>query len=126
MDQPQNQPTNQPSASSAPAPKAPLSEADKKDMQENKLMAVIAYFSLLFLVPLLFARQSKYAQFHAKQGLVLFVAGFLLNIVGMAVRAAALTNLVCIIASIYFAVQAWNGSYEEIPYIGQYAKKINL
>jgi len=34
----------------------------------------LAYLGLLFLVPLLAARQSKFAMFHCNQGLILFLA----------------------------------------------------
>lgn len=44
---------------------------DKNDIEQNKIMAVLSYISLLVLVPLLAAKESKYARFHANQGLVL-------------------------------------------------------
>ncbi|MCH5297549.1 MAG: zinc-ribbon domain-containing protein [Ruminococcus sp.] len=46
---------------------------DVADAQDNKFMGVLAYIGILFLVPLFAAKQSKFAQFHAKQGLTLFV-----------------------------------------------------
>ena len=47
---------------------------DYNDIQQNKVLAVLAYFWILFLVPLLAAPNSQFARFHANQGLVLFLA----------------------------------------------------
>ncbi|EKD47008.1 MAG: hypothetical protein ACD_66C00259G0004, partial [uncultured bacterium] len=46
---------------------------DKKDIEDNKVLAALSYIFILCFVPLLLARDSKFAQYHAKQGLVLFV-----------------------------------------------------
>lgn len=39
-----------------------------QDVANNKAMAILAYIGILFLVPLLGAKHSPYAQFHGKQG----------------------------------------------------------
>lgn len=46
---------------------------DKKDIEQNKGMAILSYFGFLCLVPYLAAKESKFAQFHAKQGFNLFI-----------------------------------------------------
>ena len=46
---------------------------NEKDMQEGKFFAVISYISFLCIVSLFFKRDNKFALFHAKQGLVIFV-----------------------------------------------------
>ena len=40
----------------------------------DKLFGILAYLGILFLVPLLAAKDSKFAQYHANQGVVLFIA----------------------------------------------------
>ena len=59
----------------APKAQGPVSSDDK-------LMGAIAYIGILFLIPLLVKKDSNFAQFHAKQGLVLFVAEVILGVVG--------------------------------------------
>ncbi|MBR6020056.1 MAG: zinc-ribbon domain-containing protein [Lachnospiraceae bacterium] len=49
-------------------------EMDPNDIQQNKTMAFLSYFWLLFLVPIFAAPQSKFARFHANQGIVLAIA----------------------------------------------------
>lgn len=48
---------------------------EAEDVERNKVFAVLAYLPpFLFLVPLLAARESKYAMYHCNQGLVLTLA----------------------------------------------------
>ncbi|HBL84795.1 MAG: hypothetical protein A2Y17_01610 [Clostridiales bacterium GWF2_38_85] len=49
-------------------------EYDRMDIEQNKVMAVLAYLGILVLVPILAAPNSKYAKFHANQGLILIIA----------------------------------------------------
>lgn len=54
------------------APAAPLSE--EADIQANKAMAMLAY--IIFFIPLIAAKDSPFAKYHANQGLVLTIFGF--------------------------------------------------
>jgi len=55
---------------------------DAADVEQNKVFAVLSYLPpLLFLVPLLAARQSKFAMYHCNQGLVLTLAAIAAGIV---------------------------------------------
>lgn len=47
---------------------------DPEDVEKNKVFAVLAYLGILFVVPLIVARQSKFAMFHTNQGILLFIA----------------------------------------------------
>ncbi len=49
------------------------SEFDPIDISNNKIYAVLSYLGLLVLVPIIAAPKSKFARFHANQGLVLFI-----------------------------------------------------
>ena len=46
---------------------------NSKDVQNNKAIAILAYLSFLVLLPLLAAKDSPFARFHAGQGLTLFI-----------------------------------------------------
>ncbi len=52
----------------------------ENDIKENKIFALLSYIGPLFLVPVLAAPKSKYARFHANQGLVLFLAEIIIAI----------------------------------------------
>ena len=51
-------------------------------MEGNKLLAAISYIGILFLVPLLAAKDDAFARYHANQGLVLFIANIAAAIAG--------------------------------------------
>lgn len=102
------------------APQAPLT--DEQDIQQNKIWALLAYLGILFLIPLLAKKDSKFAQFNAKQGLVLFVANFIWMIpfVGWLVGVALL------IVGLIAIIKVLMGQYWKIPVLGDYAEKINI
>ena len=54
---------------------------DPKDAQDNKLMAILAYLGFLVLVPILAAKESPFARYHANQGIILLLASFAVGIV---------------------------------------------
>ena len=46
---------------------------EEKEIEEGKAFAVLGYLSILCLVPLLLKKDNKFALFHGKQGLILFI-----------------------------------------------------
>lgn len=54
-------------------------EYSAQDIQQNKILAVFSYIGFLFLIPLLACRNSRFARFHANQGIVLFISEVLFN-----------------------------------------------
>jgi uncharacterized membrane protein len=105
-------------------------KSSQKDIDENKLMAVLGYIGILLLIPLLAKKDSPYAQFHAKQGLVLLIAYIISGIV-MAIPVigwivGALAMLGCFILWIMGIVNAISGKMNELPVIGKYAKNFNF
>ncbi len=49
------------------------SEYSAEDISKNKIISLFSYIWILFLVPMFAAKDSKFARFHANQGLVLFI-----------------------------------------------------
>jgi len=101
-------------------------EVDKKDLEENGTMAALSYVWALCLIPLLFKRKSKLAQFHAKQGLLLFAIELLFGwffpvpIIGWAL------GLLVMLLAILGVVNALSGNFWEMPFLGRYAKKLKF
>ncbi|MFH1522600.1 MAG: hypothetical protein ABIE43_02145 [Patescibacteria group bacterium] len=92
------------------------------DVEANKNIAVMSYLWILCLVPLLGKKDSEFAQFHAKQGLILFVAS-LFTIVPFF---GQILMLVLIVISVLGLVKAYNGERWEIPFVYDWSKKIKL
>ena len=89
---------------------------------QSKLMAGMSYFSALFLVPMLFAKDDKFASFHAKQGLNLFVAGILGDIAGSMFGLGWLVTLARIYMIFQGVSNVANGRRKKLPYIGELFK----
>lgn len=95
-----------------------------EDIASNKVMAVLAYLGILFIVPLVAAPNSPYAKFHANQGLLLFLlniaTGVLTIIPFVGWIAAAIGTVASIVFFILGIVNAVKGQAKELPIIGKY------
>ncbi len=49
-------------------------EFEQTDIESNKVLAVLSYLGILVLVPIFAGKNSKFARYHANQGLVLAIA----------------------------------------------------
>ncbi len=97
-----------------------------QDVEANKTVAALSYFWILCLVPLLGKKDSKFAQFHAKQGLVLFIIEVIGGLVFWFPLFGQLLMLALVVISVMGIVKALNGEWWEIPFIYEWSKKINL
>ena len=55
--------------------------SEEKDIENNKLISVLAYLGLFVLIPIFAAKDSPFARFHSNQGLVLLLAGVILTFI---------------------------------------------
>ena len=98
------------------------SEYDAQDIEKNKVMAVLAY--ILFFIPLLAAKDSKFARFHTNQGLVLFLGGIIASVVAVIPVigwiVAPIAGLVITVLAIIGILNALNGRAKELPVIGKF------
>jgi uncharacterized membrane protein len=99
-------------------------------VEANKLVAALSYVWILFLIPLLLKRNSKFTQFHAKQGLVLFVLEVIVSFVNIVPVLGQIVwffaSIVFLVASIVGIIKTLNGEKWEMPYVYEWSKKINL
>ncbi len=98
------------------------SEYDTQDIEKNKVMAVLAY--ILFFIPLLAAKDSKFARFHANQGLVLFLGGIIASVVAVIPVIgwiiAPIAGLIITVLAVIGIINALNGRAKELPVIGKF------
>ena len=101
--------------------KMPKTGVDQ-DVEANKTVAFLSYLWILFLIPLILKRDSKFCQFHAKQGLILFILSFVswFPIIGW------LIGLALLIIAVIGIIKSLSGEWWEIPFIYDFSKKINL
>lgn len=107
---------------------------NSEDVQQNKVFGILAYLGLLFLVPLLAAKDSQYARFHTNQGIVLFILDAILGICLTVVSAvlvfvpfigwilipliSAAIGILILVFTIIGIVNACSGEPKKLPIIG--------
>ncbi|GFI56472.1 hypothetical protein IMSAG013_01534 [Clostridiales bacterium] len=122
---------------------------DKKDIERNKGISVLSYLGFLFLVPYFAAQKSKFARFHAKQGMVLFIFEFAVNVIMAILKAIfnviyygtftvftwiripniiltsvhSLLGLAALALTIVGIINVVQGKAKELPVIGKFAPK---
>lgn len=96
---------------------------DPADIENNKILALFSYIGILFIVPLLAAKDSKYARFHANQGLILFICMLICSffakqhIIGWAF---CILSALCVVLAILGIINAVTGKAKELPGIGKF------
>ena len=109
------------------------SQFDPQDITNNKVMAILAYFGILVLIPIFAAKESKFARFHANQGLILFIAGIAIYIVQtifysifslrlwwLISTVVGIIGLVIFVLAIIGIVNAAQGKAKELPLVGNF------
>ena len=106
-----------------------MAEVDKT-VEEGKIWAFIGYWWILFLVPLLGKKDNKFALFHGKQGMVLFVFWIVISIIFFIPVIGPIINflgwIIHIILAIIGMVKSLQGEYWKMPVLGDIAEKINI
>lgn len=107
-----------------------IKDFDPKDVEENKVIAALSYIWILFLIPLLTKKDSRFAVEHAKQGLVLFIVELIIMVIWWIpflgyVIGSILSVAVSIVAVIAF-VFAIQGRFWKIPLVYDFAKNFKF
>jgi uncharacterized membrane protein len=104
-------------------------EVSVDDAEKNKIFGILAYLGFLCFVPIVVAKDSPYAKYHANQGLILFLAEFatilitsafvFIPFLGFIVYFLHLILLLVFVAvSIYGIINAAAGKCVPLPIIG--------
>lgn len=105
-------------------------KCDAKDVEENKGLAAISYLWILFLIPLFGKKDSLFAQFHAKQGLGLFVlwlaGSFVMVIPVLGWLVGGIGYFVAFILTIIGIINALGGKCIELAIVGKWFKNIKF
>ncbi|HWD19056.1 MAG TPA: GYF domain-containing protein [Verrucomicrobiae bacterium] len=118
--------------SAPPLTPPPIATPDlATDIEQNKLLAVMAYLGPLLLVPLLAAPHSRFARFHCNQAFVLFACFFVCY--GALWVFSFIPFFICLTLPLHFAawfavlflivigvINASRGEAKPLPWIGHY------
>lgn len=100
---------------------------EKKPMggsgSDSNLMAALSYLWILSIVMLLVKKDDDYVKFHARQGLILFIASVIFWFIPVL---GWILNILVVILVIVGFIKALSGERWKMPLIGDLAEKINL
>lgn len=104
-------------------------EETPKKSQKN-ILAIISYIGILCLVPILMKEKDEFVKFHAKQGLVLFIAEVAtlliswIPILGWFI--GFILWIIWVVLSLIGIINAVGGKQVPLPVIGKFAKKFKF
>ncbi len=110
----------------APKTAVPVMHFEKKDIDDNKVVAALSYLWILVFIPLFLKKDSKFAQEHAKQGLVMFIAGLIGMFVFWVPLIGWLAWLVLVIFNLIAIIKCIMGEFWEVPVLGALRKNFNI
>lgn len=105
------------------------------DIENNKVMALLAYIGPLVLITIFAAKDSRYARFHANQGLVLCIAEIaysiiysILSVIILAISwklffitgILGLVSIAFLVLAVIGIINVLNGKAKELPVVGKY------
>ena len=108
--------------------------SEESIIEEGKVWAIIGYIGILFLVPLLAKKDNKFAMYHAKQGLVLFIASIIVWVVAFVLMFIPVLGwiinfilwILMFVLWLMGIINAATGKYSPLPIIGKYAEKLKI
>jgi uncharacterized membrane protein len=96
-----------------------LSPEDRADIEKHKDMAAFSYVWIMSVIILALRRESKFVQYHAKQGTVLFIASIVIGIIPFIGK---YLDLIVVAGMIMGFINAAQGHYRDVPIAGDLAK----
>ena len=102
----------------------------RKEVQEGIPYALLAYLSILCIIPLIIKKDNAFVLFHTKQGIVLFVCEIAVSIISVIPLLGWLIGffgmLLFGIISLIGIIKVLTGEYWKIPVVSDYAEKIQI
>ena len=102
----------------------------ESEISDGRFFAAVGYISILCLVPLILKKDNKFALFHGKQALVLFIlefgAGILKIVPAVGDVVLPLAFVVCGILSLVGILKVLMNEYWEMPLVYDIAQKISI
>ena len=99
----------------------------KEDILEGKIYAILAYLSILCIIPLILKKNNSFVLAHGKQGLILFItetAVWILSIVVPCILAPL--TFILLALSFWGLIAVLKGEFVRLPIVASWADKISL
>ncbi|MBQ5953474.1 MAG: zinc ribbon domain-containing protein [Lachnospiraceae bacterium] len=93
---------------------------DPRDISENKLMGILCYLSILWLIPFFAAKDSPFVRFHLNQGLLVLIVGIASSILHFIPVVGWVVSVAAFALAVIGIVYVCQGKVQELPLIGKY------
>lgn len=93
---------------------------------KQKLIALLSYLAVLLFFPLNFFRADDFAQYHARQGVVMFILGIAVVFTLWIPVAGWVCLLAYVVIWVTGIINVLTGKMEPVPVIGKIAERISL
>lgn len=98
----------------------------KTDVKDEKLMAILSYIGLLFIVPLILKPNDEFVKFHVKQGIILTIGWMIGSVLYPLLGLGFLVHVAVLVLSIIGIMNVSEGKKKDLPIVGDLAKKLNF
>lgn len=95
-----------------------------EEAEKGKVMVILGYLCC-FLIPLLGAKDNRFAMYHTEQMLVLFILYIIGGVLSL-VLVGYLIQLFAFVLMIIGIINAAQGKCVPLPVVGKYGEKFNL
>jgi uncharacterized membrane protein len=123
--QAQQQPQNQPSQDQVQQPGDPQQPLPQLDGTE-KLLSALGYIGFLCVLPLVLRRDSKFCNYHGKQGLILAIFDMAIRLFSMFTGFYTVLLILFYLLLIYCIVRAFRGDYFTLPVVSELAGDLKI
>jgi uncharacterized membrane protein len=108
----------------------PPSGSPTDDGGNETLMGILAYISILVLIPLLVEKNNPFVKYHVKQGLVLLVIEVGVYVIGAMIwmlwPILQFVHLACVVLSILGIVNVVQKKQNPLPLVGQFGDMFKI
>ncbi|MDP3976352.1 MAG: hypothetical protein Q8P95_05570 [bacterium] len=102
-------------------------ELDKLIPPGERMLVALGYISFLCILPLVLLRESKFAQYHGRQALVLAVFIYFLDFIQIfPATIASVYTIVKTVVVIYSIYWSFKGQYFKIPVVYPMSERIQI
>ena len=96
---------------------------DLKDVEQNKYLAALSYVWVISIVMYFLKKDSPFVQFHAKQGIVLFLLELIAPIFGPFM---IIVWVVAVLLALKGIKASLEGKYWVLPWVGDWIRQKGL
>ena len=90
----------------------------QEDIDQNRIIALLSYIGILFLIPMFARKDSVFCKYHVNQGIVLFLCNVVISILSYFISIVGILSIVTLIFMILGIVNCVQGKVAPLPLIG--------